>query len=180
MQHVAVKCSTYYIYESGAENMNKEKIGYKIRLIHNQIHKRMEEKKRQNEGDLTGMQHWMLMFLNWHRGEDIYQKDVEAEFQVSRATASNMLQVMERKELIERVPVEHDARLKKLVMTEKAERMLKQAHRDMEETEAMIIEGFTEEEIAKLQEYLERIIQNIGAKEGEPTTRCGMPEPPEL
>ena len=160
--------------------MNKEKIGYKIRLIHNQIHKRMEEKKRQNEGDLTGMQHWMLMFLNWHRDETIYQKDVEAEFQVSRATASNMLQVMERKGLIERVPVEHDARLKKLVMTEKAEQMLQQAHKDMEETEALVTAGFSEEELAKLREYLDRIIQNIGAKEGESTTRCGVPKEQKL
>lgn len=38
-------------------------IGYKIRLIHNQIHKRMEAKKQENEKEpLTGMQRWTLGF----------------------------------------------------------------------------------------------------------------------
>ena len=95
--------------------MHTDTIGYKIRLIHNQIHKRMEAKKQENEKEpLTGMQRWTLGFLRDHDGKDIYQKDIETEFSVSRATASNMLAVMERKGLVRRETVEHDARLKKL------------------------------------------------------------------
>ena len=78
--------------------MHTDTIGYKIRLLHNQIHKRMEAKRQENEKEpLTGMQRWTLGFLRDHDGKDIYQKDIETEFSVSRATASNMLAVMERK-----------------------------------------------------------------------------------
>ena len=76
-----------------------------MRLIHNRIHKQMESKRIENEGDITGMQRWTLGYLNDHADTEIYQKDIEQEFKVSRATASNMLQLMERKGLIVRESV---------------------------------------------------------------------------
>lgn len=142
--------------------VHENNIGYKIRLIHNQIHKRMETKRRENEGNLTGMQHWTIRFLDEHRKEDVYQKDIERAFSISRATASNMLQVMERENLILREPVTHDARLKKLVMTEKSEQMLERAEQDIYETEALLTRGMKPEEIAQLHELLNRMLQNIG------------------
>lgn len=156
--------------------MNRnETIGLKLRLIHNQIHKIMEAKRRANEGEgLTSMQRWTLGFLKDHEGEDIYQRDIEAEFSVSRATASNMLQLMERKGLIGRVAVEHDARLKKVVLTERASRMMDQAHLDIKNMEARLTQGMTEEDIRQLQTYLNLMMQNLGVEdEGEATRCCG-------
>ena len=97
-----------------------ETIGYKIRLLHNQLHKNMEAKREENEDNLTGMQRWTLGFLKDHADREVYQRDIEEAFSVSRATASNMLAVMERKGLIERAQVSHDARLKRLGVTDKA------------------------------------------------------------
>ena len=79
---------------------HEDNVGYKMRLIHNRIHKQMEAKRIENEGNITGMQRWTLGYLNDHADTEIYQKDIEQEFKVSRATASNMLQLMERKGLI--------------------------------------------------------------------------------
>lgn len=101
-----------------------ETIGYKIRLLHNQLHKNMEAKREENEDNLTGMQRWTLGFLKDHADREVYQRDIEEAFSVSRATASNMLAVMERKGLIERAQVSHDARLKRLVLTDKAAALL--------------------------------------------------------
>lgn len=149
-------------------------VGYKIRLIHNQIHKRMEAKRQENEEGLTltGMQRWTMGFLVDHEGEDIYQRDIEAAFSVSRATASNMLQVMERKGLIKRVSVEHDARLKKLLLTEDARSMLERVERDVNEMEEMLIRGMTKEEVAVLMGYLDRIIGNLDLNQENCHTRC--------
>lgn len=108
-----------------------ETIGYKIRLLHNQLHKNMEAKREENEDNLTGMQRWTLGFLKDHADREVYQRDIEEAFSVSRATASNMLAVMERKGLIERVQVSHDARLKRLVLTDKAAALLDGAERDI-------------------------------------------------
>ena len=92
---------------------HEDNVGYKMRLIHNRIHKQMEAKRIENEGNITGMQRWTLGFLNDRADTEIYQKDIEQEFKVSRATASNMLQLMERKGLIVRESVSRDARLKR-------------------------------------------------------------------
>lgn len=142
--------------------MHTDTIGYKIRLLHNQLHKRMEAKKQENEKEpLTGMQRWTLGFLREHDGEDIYQKDIETEFSVSRATASNMLAVMERKGLLQREAVAHDARLKKLVLTEKARALVDRSEQDMRNMEALLSKGLSETEIKNLKKYLDQMLLNL-------------------
>ena len=136
-----------------------------MRLIHNRIHKQMEAKRIENEGDITGMQRWALGYLNDHADREIYQKDIEQEFNVSRATASNMLQIMERKELIRRESVSHDARLKKISLTQKAKNMVEKADVDIREMEQLITKGFNKEETEQLKQYLDRIMENIGVTE---------------
>lgn len=151
----------------------KDNVGYKIRLIHNLIHKRMECRKSQNEyenGELTRMQRFTMGFLYRNRDREIYQKDLEAEFAISRATASNILTVMERKGLIKRESVEHDARLKKLVLTECAINLYACVHRDIMETEEMLTRGMNEDDKEKLHQYLNLMIQNIMDSEEECTT----------
>ena len=136
-------------------------IGYTIRLIHNRVHKTMEAKRMENEGNLTGMQGWTLGFLRKNAARDIYQKDIEAEFSISRATASNMLACMERKGLIKRIAVEHDARLKKIVLTEKADRIVERADTDMREMEQKLIEGMSERDVAEFHRLLDLVMKNI-------------------
>ena len=53
--------------------------------------------------------------------KDIYQKDIEKEFQIRRSTATGILQLLEKNGFVIRETVEWDARLKKLVPTAKAE-----------------------------------------------------------
>lgn len=148
-------------------------VGYKIRLIHNQIHKRMEAKRLENEGELTGMQRWTLGYLREHDGTEVYQKDIEAAFSVSRATASNMLGVMERKGLICREAVAHDARLKRIVLTKQARTMVERADCDVMEMEKLLQKGMSEEEIVQLHKYLDQILKNIGGGFEENTRCCG-------
>lgn len=151
---------------------HKESVGYKIRLIHNCIHKQMEAKRIENEGDITGIQRYMVGYLNEHLEEDIYQKDIEQEFKVSRATVSQILQTMEKRGMIAKESVAHDARLKKIMLTEKAKNMVQKADADVLGMEEIILKGFDEGETKQLKEYLERIMQNVGV-----TEECERNEP---
>lgn len=149
----------------------EETVGYKIRLLHNQLHKNMEARREENGDDLTGMQRWTLGFLRDHQNQNVYQRDIEEAFAVSRATASNMLSVMERKGLIERVAVEHDARLKKLVLTERAVNMLEHVERDILNMEARLTDGMSPGDVAQLLKYLDQMLWNLGVgPDGHP--RC--------
>lgn len=154
-----------------------EMAGYKIRLIHNEIHKRMETKRLKNKDEATGMQRWIMGYLMEHDGEEIYQRDIEAEFSVSRATASHMLAVMERKELVCRLSVAHDARLKRLVLTERAKKMVSQARADVNEMEELLTAGMTQEERAQFLACLDRVLENLhngpdGAVEAKESCTC--------
>lgn len=158
------------------DTLKKEgNVGYKLRLLHNQIHKRLEYHKEQNEsecGELTRMQRFTIGYLYRNRDKEIYQRDIETEFAISRATASNMITVMERKGLLVREAVEHDARLKKLVLTEQSIRMHHRIEEDIWETERLLTQGMSVDDKRQLHLYLDAMIQNLVAEEGVGTTRC--------
>lgn len=153
-----------------------ETIGYKIRLLHNQLHKNMEAKREENEDNLTGMQRWTLGFLKDHADREVYQRDIEEAFSVSRATASNMLAVMERKGLIERAAVSHDARLKRLMLTDRAAALLDGAERDIREMEARLTAGLSAEDVEHLKRCLDQMLQNLDVTIAEDTRCCCKPK----
>lgn len=159
-----------------SDSLSKEgNVGYKLRLLHNQIHNRMEYQKSQNEfecSDLTRMQRFTIGYLYRNRDRYIYQRDLETEFAISRATASNIISVMERKGLIKRESVEHDARLKKLVLTEQAMKMNQRIEQDIRETERLLTEGMNEDDKRKLHQYLDIMIQNLVGDMERYATTC--------
>ena len=67
---------------------------------------------------ITGSNGWILGYLADHENEEIYQKDIEEKFCVTRSTVSKVLKGMESKGLLRRESVSSDARLKRLVLTE--------------------------------------------------------------
>ena len=142
------------------KEMNQN-IGNKVRVIHNYIDKYFHSSWEKAGIEPTRMQCATLHYLRRHQDEDVFQKDLEAAFSISGATVTNILKVMEKDGLIIRVPMEKDARLKKLVMTEKGMQYDKVAYSNVARLEAGMEKGFTEEEIARFREYLDRLTQNI-------------------
>ena len=53
----------------------------------------------------------------------LYQTDVEHEFNIQKSSATALLQLMERKELIVRVPSKQDGRYKAIQLTEKSQKV---------------------------------------------------------
>ena len=70
--------------------------------------------------ELSGTNGRIIRFLSEHENEDVYQRDLEKEFGITRSTASRVITLMAEKGLVTRTGVGHDARLKKLALTEKA------------------------------------------------------------
>lgn len=153
-----------------------ETIGYKVRLLHNQIHKNMEAKRMENEDNLTGMQRWTLGFLKDHSDCEVYQKDIEEAFSISRATASNMLGVMERKGLNKACGSLTRRALKTSVLTDKAAALLDGAERDIREMEARLTAGLSEEDVEHLKRCLDQMLQNLDVTIAEDTRCCCKPK----
>ena len=98
----------------------EEHIGMELKRLDNEIHSRMAVFRAETGADdLTMMQSWIIGFLYKKRDQEIFQKDIEAEFSIARSTATGILQLMEKKGYIQRENLPRDARLKRLTLTEK-------------------------------------------------------------
>ncbi len=104
---------------------NEEKcraIGFQIKSANNLIQRNLYVRfERAGLTELVGMQGPIIGYIYEKSiGGAVFQKDIEQAFDVRRSTATVMLQSLEQKGYIERRPVEHDARMKKIVLTDKA------------------------------------------------------------
>jgi DNA-binding MarR family transcriptional regulator len=113
--------------------------------------------------EISGTNSVLLGFIsrNINEGKDVYQKDIEKEFGITRSTASKVITLMEKKELVIRVGVEGDARLKKLVLTEKAEELNAKAREEINNYDSKLLKGFSEKETNLLFDFLARINKNL-------------------
>ncbi len=142
--------------------MKKKLIGFELRCLNNLIMRKIENSSSKKQIDsITGMNGWIIGFLAENADKDIYQKDLEEQFSITRSTVSKVLILMEKKGLIERHGVPHDARLKKLVLTEKAWKISKLMIDDAIRMEETLTNGFTEEELDYLYSCIQRMKNNI-------------------
>ena len=115
--------------------------------------------------DVTCTNIRIIRFLAEHPDCDVYQRDLEKEFGITRSTASRVLMLMEQKGMVERRSVEKDARLKKLMLTEKAIAMHEDVMREITDIENKMQEGIPEEDLAVFFRTLDKIKQNLGTGE---------------
>ena len=78
----------------------KNEIGHKVRIINNYIDKYFHTSWEKTAVEPTRMQCATLYYLRKHQHENVFQKDLEAMFSISGATATNILKVMEKDGLI--------------------------------------------------------------------------------
>ncbi|MCR4673410.1 MAG: MarR family transcriptional regulator [Lachnospiraceae bacterium] len=119
--------------------------------------------------DKTILSHgWIIAYLNYETIEkelDVYQKDIEKKFHMPRSTATTILKKFEREDLIKRVSVETDARLKKIELTEKGVDFFHNTIVDFEKTEKQAKMGITEEEFDSFMETLRKMRNNFEKEE---------------
>lgn len=107
----------------------------------------------------------IIGFLKQNEGKDIYQKDIEKEFDIRRSTATNILKLMEKKGLIERHRFQQDERLKVIVLTNASKEGSDEMDKNLERLNRRIEAGITPEEKKIFFGVLQKIVNNI--KEGD-------------
>lgn len=91
-----------------------------LRRVNNLIFRKIGQIARTNGVEaVTPMHGWIMEYLYRNSDTPVFQRDIEREFSITRSTVTNILQLMERKGYIERQSVPQDARLKRLVLTER-------------------------------------------------------------
>ena len=142
--------------------MDETRIGRELHSLSNLIRRYFEFASHKREVEIvTGNNGWIIGYLAENEGRDIYQRDLEEHFTIARSTASKVLRLMERKGLIQRLSVAHDARLKKIILTEKAKEIEGLMLEDAKKMERTLIKGFSAEEVNTLSSYIQRMKENI-------------------
>ncbi|MCR5254584.1 MAG: MarR family transcriptional regulator [Acetatifactor sp.] len=138
-------------------------MGFQLKSVNNVIRRAIEYRfDRENMRDICGLQGPCIGYIiDNSKSSDVFQKDVEKAFNIRRSSATVMLQGLENKGYIKRVPVEYDARLKKIVATDKAYEshekvvaLIDSFHKDMEK-------GITPAEKAEFTRILSKITHNL-------------------
>ena len=103
----------------------EDTIGFNIRSIDNMLMRKamaMSDEESGKNGMMPVMQGWIMGYLYDHKEEEIFQRDIEAQFYIARSTVTCLVKQMEQKGYIARVAVERDCRLKRLCLLEKREK----------------------------------------------------------
>ena len=143
--------------------MNRENdIGFAVRVLSNLIKRDVEKSKvRLGLDPVTVVNGWAIGYLFENRDKDIFQKDFENHFSIRRSTASNILKSMEQKGLIQRISVENDARLKKIVLTEKAVEIHKKIIEEIFEREKRLRQDISKNDLETFFKVMKKLSANM-------------------
>lgn len=147
---------------------NQKYIGVELSRTNNMLKRNWAKSEfKKNVDKVTGKNGWILSFLYENRDKDIFQKDIEQKFSIRRSTVSGIIRLMEKKGFITRESVAHDARLKKLKITPKAEEMHQLMLQNLAATEENLKRGISEEELHIFFGVLEKIRKNTETGDDE-------------
>lgn len=138
------------------------RIGFVIRCLDHVLRRNLEaDVKADGIDEITLMHGWIIRYLYENRENDIFQKDIEKNFAIGRSSVTGIIQIMEKKGFIRRESVAHDARLKKVTLTEKGIK----SHRRIEELITLqnekMARGIEEEDLQVFLRVAEQIRANL-------------------
>ena len=128
--------------------MDQHILSIEMRAVTKAVDRYLGESMPQTARETTGGNAHIIMFLARNRGREIYQHTIEQKFCITRSTASRVLALMEKKGLIARESVEHDARCKRIVLTDKADAIVADLKANGDRVERLLVGGFSDGEKA--------------------------------
>ncbi len=139
-----------------------ENIGFEVRTLGNMLFRQLlMYMSRRDIDEVTLMHGWIMRYLYDNPDKDIYQKDIEAHFSISRSTVTGILKLMEKKGYVIRESVPQDARLKRLVLTKKGEILHLQTVEDINYLEQAVREGIDPKELEIFFKVIAQLKRNI-------------------
>lgn len=136
----------------------KKAVGRCISKLSNQIRRRLDSYS--TKSGVSGSQGRVLHFV-LAQPEDVFQRDIEQEFNMRPPSATELLKTMEKNGLIRRESTAQDARLKKIIVTEKATGLVGQVFPDLEELEQDLTKGISPEQLEVFFQVVERMSENL-------------------
>jgi len=140
-------------------------IGFELKTLANLMKRNLEECFSEEDGEngTTGMQGWIIGYVVGNEHREVFQRDLEKDFNIRRATVTGVLKLMERNGLIVREPVAYDARLKKITLTPKARDIHEKNVQRFISFETKLRQGLSDEEVDTFYAIAEKLKKNLEA-----------------
>jgi DNA-binding MarR family transcriptional regulator len=141
--------------------MKKERyIGKVVIDLSHQLKRDIE--KAATEHGLTRTQAMLIRYLEVEsQKREVFQKDVEKEFCIRKSSVTSVIQLLERNGYIIRESVHEDARLKKILLTDKAREVNNIIREGLEKREAKFYQALTSEEVESFFRIMDKISSTI-------------------
>ncbi len=136
------------------------RFGKGIQMVGNLFRRLADENLSKHHINISQLRILGYLSQNQGRGE-VFQKDLEEAFGVRRSSVTSILQNMEKSGYLERSGSAEDARVKKVVLTEKGKQLDDQLKSFIHNLENEMLKGILEEEKALLQTLLEKMLLNL-------------------
>lgn len=142
---------------------NKLKLGLNIEKINHIISRKMDSAViKAIDDNITVSQAYVIDFIATEgKNREIFQKDLENEFDLKRSSVSLMLSNMEKSDLIKRVSVSEDARLKQIILTEKSLKIYDKISLAIDSVENKLAENLKPEEIKIFLDIIDKMRNNL-------------------
>lgn len=143
--------------------MYRDPVGHRIKTLNNLLQRTMDRYFGHKPDRTTMMQHWIIGFLHEReeQGLDTFQKDIEKEFSINRSTTSEMLTLMCKKGMIQRIPVSYDGRLKKIILTSQSREFHENLEIQFKKVHNILVQTLTDEEVNEFIRISDKLISNI-------------------
>ncbi len=146
--------------------MNKD-LGFELRSLANRV-ERLQNYflKRNGCGEYSVTQCGIFGHIRNYSG-DIFPKDLEKTLCIRSSSITGIIDRMEKKGLLARVPVKHDGRMKKIVITPGKETSMDEPSKAILDVEANLVKEIPPEEIEQFYATLNKLIAAIDKMEEE-------------
>ena len=103
----------------------------------------------------------MLFRSMTHEKAEVFPRDIEEAMNIRRSTATVLLQRMEKAGMLTREPVTYDARLKRIVLTDRAKELYHKIGQELATLEEVLTQGLSEEELEQFSMIMDKMKSNL-------------------
>ena len=144
------------------KNIKRKHVPQAIRRLDLMMGRNLEARMKEEGIDEMTLGHgWCIHYLYENQEKNIYQKDLEKQFGLCRSSVTNTIQVMEKKGYLKREMVEEDARLKKVILTDKGLNHHKKMETIIGGLNEKTLQGITDEELESFFRVINKLEANL-------------------
>lgn len=142
--------------------MKEEKIGKVIKGLANEIGRFVGYRINDSETNFTMNQFQFIAYIGRQAKQGpLYQRDLEAYFNIRRSTASGILQRLEKNNFITRTTIASDGRLKQIELTESGRLIFKQKKEQLDEINNFLIQDIPLAQLDTFYQVIDQVYTNI-------------------